>query len=56
MYMNTAQSISKSLKLASCALNSMRWLDAIKKLAAAAAIIAAACSAWHIAAACMAKK
>lgn len=30
--MDTVQSVSKSLKLVSCALTSMRWLDIIKKL------------------------
>ena len=34
--MDTVQSVSKSLKLVSCALTSMRWLDIIKKLIAAA--------------------
>ena len=32
--MDTVQSVSKSLKLVSCALTSMRWLDIIKKLIA----------------------
>ena len=46
--MDTVQSVSKSLKLVSCALTSMRWLDIIKKLIAAAAIATAACSALSI--------
>ena len=54
--MDTVQSVSKSLKLVSCALTSMRWLDIIKKLIAAAAIATAACSALSIIAACREKK
>ena len=53
--MDTVQSVSKSLKLVSCALTSMRWLDTIKKLIAAAAIATAACSALSIIAACREK-
>lgn len=53
--MDTVQSVSKSLKLVSCALTSMRWLDIIKKLIAAA-IATAACSALSIIAACKEKK
>lgn len=53
--MDTVQSVSKSLKLVSCALTSMRWLDIIKKLIAAAAIATAACSALSIIAACKEK-
>ena len=54
--MDTVQSVSKSLKLVSCALTSMRWLDIIKKLIAAAATATAACSALSIIAACRDKK
>lgn len=54
--MDTVQSVSKSLKLVSCALTSMRWLDIIKKLITAAAIATAACSALSIIAACRKKK
>lgn len=54
--MDTVQSVSKSLKLVSCALTSMRWLDIIKKLIVAAAIATAACSALSIIAACRDKK
>ena len=54
--MDTVQGVSKSLKLVSCALTSMRWLDTIKKLIAAAAIATAACSALSIIAACREKK
>ncbi len=54
--MDTVQSVSKSLKLVSCALTSMRWLDIIKKLIAAATIATAACSALSIIAACREKK
>ena len=54
--MDTVQSVSKSLKLVSCALTSMRWLDIIKKLIAAAAIATAACSTLNIIAACREKK
>ena len=49
--MDTVQNVSKSLKLVSCALTSMRWLDIIKKLIAAAAI-----AALSIIAACREKK
>lgn len=54
--MDTVQSVSKGLKLVSCALTSMRWLDIIKKLIAAAAVATAACSALSIIAACREKK
>ena len=54
--MDTVQSVSKSLKLVSCALTSMRWLAIIKQLSAAAAIARAACSALSIIAACREKK
>ena len=54
--MDTVQSVSKSLKLVSCALTSMRWLYIIKKLIAAAAVATAACSALSIIAACREKK
>ena len=54
--MDTVQSVSKSLKLVSCALTSMRWLDIIKELIAAAAVATAACSALSIIAACREKK
>ncbi len=54
--MDTVQSVSKSLRLISCALTSMRWLDIMKKLIAAMAIAAAACSALSIIAACREKK
>lgn len=54
--MDTVQSVSKSMRLISCALTSIRWLDIIKKLIAAATIATAACSALSIIAACREKK
>lgn len=54
--MDTVQCVSNSLKFLSFALTSMHWLDAVKKLVAAAAIAAAACSALSIIAACRGKK
>jgi hypothetical protein len=54
--MDTVQCISNSLKFLSFALTSMHRLDAVKKLVAAAAIAAAACSALSIIAVCRGKK
>lgn len=54
--MNTLESISKSLKIASCALNVMRVLDVVKKLTACILVAASACTAYHIASACMTKR
>lgn len=54
--METLENISKGLKIASCAMTAMHWLDRAKTLTACVLVAASACTAYHVASACMKKK
>ena len=54
--MNMLSEISKALKIASCTLNSIRWLNIIKGLVTAVAVLAATWSILCVAASCFAKR
>lgn len=54
--MNTLQNVSKGLKIASCAMTAMHWLDKAKKLTVCVLAAASVCTVYHIATACMEKR
>ncbi len=54
--MNLLSEISRTLKIASLSLNSMRWLNIIKGLVMSAAVLAAVWSVLRVTMLCLAKK
>ncbi|MBQ2774670.1 MAG: hypothetical protein IJF40_02110 [Clostridia bacterium] len=54
--MNILSEISRTLKIASLSLNSMRWLNIIKGLVLSVAVLAAAWSMLRVAMSCFSKK
>lgn len=54
--MDILENISKDLKIASCAMTAMRWLDTAKRLTACVLVAVSACMAYSLTSACMKKK